>query len=480
MPPHLIDLFLTKIREQDYKVVYDRALRETKKQTHQAMEALIGNLNTMNSRAGAQTPFTSINYGSDTSPEGRMVIRAVLQATLEGLGNGETPIFPIQVFRLHKGVNYDAGDPNYDLFQLALKCSAKRLYPNFVFQDATFNMKFYKPEDSRTLVTAMGCRTRVMSNIHDPSRQFSFGRGNLNFTTINLPRLAIKADNYEHFLEMLTEKLELAAAQTYARYRILAKKKAKNFPFLMGQGVWLDSDTLEPEDEIGEVLKHGTLTLGFIGLAESLALLTGKHHGECEKSQVMGLEIVGHMRKFCDEKTQELKMNYSLISTPAEGLAGRFTTLDSVRFGVIEGVTDKEYYTNGFHVPVDFKIDALSKIKIEAPYHELTNAGHISYVEVDGNLSNNLPAFEKLVKTAGEHNMGYFAVNHPVDFDPSCGYTGVIGDECPKCYRWETEQKPFERIRRITGYLTGTLNRWNNAKQREEADRVKHTVKGGL
>ena len=452
------------------------AKADTDRTTFQAMEALVHNLNTMHSRAGAQTPFSSINYGMDTSAEGRMVIKNILLATEEGLGSGETPIFPVQIFRVKEGVNYNPGDPNYDLFKLAMRCSAKRLFPNFSFVDAPFNLQYYKgtPE---TEISYMGCRTRVMGNVYDPSREITTGRGNLSFTSINLPRLAIrsKGDRYL-FFDLLDAKLALVVGQLDERFKIQASKHVYNAPFLMGQGVWIDSEKLSMNDTQEEVLKHGTLTVGFIGLAEALVALTGSHHGQDPESQKLGLEIVGHMRGYLDRLSQERKMNYSLIATPAEGLSGRFVRMDRERYGSIPGVTDRDYYTNGFHVPVYYDINAFDKISLEAPYHALTNGGHISYVELDGDPTNNLEAFESIIRHMKESGIGYGSVNHPVDRDPVCGYNGIIGDRCPKCGRAEDDNVRFERIRRITGYLVGTLDRFNDAKRAEEADRVKHAV----
>ncbi len=454
----------------------EKAAKETDRATFQAMEALIHNLNTMNSRAGAQVPFSSINYGMDTSPEGRMVVRNVLLATEAGLGHGETPIFPIQIFRVKSGVSYDPGDPNYDLYRLAIRTSAKRLFPNFSFVDAPYNLKYYKPGHPETEIAYMGCRTRVMGNVYDPSREISPRRGNLSFTSINLPRIAIKArGDVQWFFEELERKLQLVTEQLDERMAIICKKKVKNFPFLMGEGVWIDSEKLDWNDEVGEVLKHGTLSIGFIGLAETLVALRGAHHGESEESQNLGLEIIGFMRKYVDRLSQERKLNYTLLATPAEGLSGRFVRIDREKFGVIPGVTDREYYTNSFHVPVYYPCSAFHKISVEAPYHELTNAGHISYVEMDGDPLQNLDAFEKIVRFMHDKGVGYGSINHPVDRDPVCGYNGIIGDECPCCHRHE-DGRPFERIRRITGYLVGTLDRFNNAKRAEEHDRVKHGV----
>ena len=454
-----------------------RAVKETDRATYQAMEALIHNLNTMHSRAGAQTPFSSINYGMDTSPEGRMVMKNVMLATEAGLGGGETPIFPIQIFRVKEGVNYNPGEPNYDLFQLAVRCSAKRLFPNFSFLDAPFNLQYYRPGHPETEIAYMGCRTRVIGNVYDPSREICNGRGNLSFTTINLPRLAIKAKgDLSLFFEGLDRMLDLCVAQLLERFEIQCRKHVRNYPFLMGQGVWLDSDQLDWDDEVRQVLRHGTLSVGFIGLAETLKSLTGEHHGQSEKARVLGLEIISHMRSRMDEESAERGLNFSLLATPAEGLSGRFVKLDKARFGTIPGVTDRDYYTNSFHVPVYFPISAYDKIRIEAPYHALTNAGHISYIEMDGDPTENLEAFEKVIRCMKENGIGYGSVNHPVDRDPVCGFSGIIGDQCPGCGRTEADGVPFERIRRITGYLVGTLDRFNNAKRAEEHDRVKHSV----
>ncbi len=459
------------------KFALSHAEKETDRATYQAMEALIHNLNTMHSRAGAQIPFSSINYGMDTSPEGRMVMRNVLLATEAGLGNGETPIFPIQIFRVKEGINYNPGEPNYDLFKLACRVSAKRLFPNFSFQDAPFNLKYYDPARPETQIAYMGCRTRVIGNVYDPTRQISNGRGNLSFTSINLPRLAIKAKgDIEVFFEDLDRKLDLVIDQLNERFEIMANKTMRNFPFLMGEGVWIDSEKLSPDEPLREVLKHGTMSVGFIGLAECLVALIGEHHGQSERAQNLGLDIIGHMRARLDQESQKTHLNYTLLATPAEGLSGRFVKMDRERYGSIPGVTDREYYTNSFHIPVYFPISAFRKIKLEAPYHELTNAGHITYVELDGDPTKNLEAFEKVIRCMHDAGIGYGSVNHPVDRDPLCGYNGIIDDACPKCGRKEEEGRPFERIRRITGYLVGTLDQFNNAKRAEERDRVKHSL----
>ena len=436
---------IDKIIEFSNKTAY----QETDKETYQAMEAFIHNLNTMHSRAGAQVPFSSINYGMDTSSEGRMVMKNVLLATEAGLGHGETPIFPIQIFKVKEGINYNEGEPNYDLFKLACRTSAKRLFPNFSFVDAPFNLKYYKgtPE---TEIAYMGCRTRVMANVYDKNNEISFSRGNLSFTTINLPRLAILSNgDVKEFFNKLDDMLELCIDQLLERFEIQCRRKVKNYPFLMGQGIWLGSDKLKPDDEVREVLKHGTLTVGFIGLAETLKALIGYHHGESEQAQALGLKIVGHMAEAMDEASKKYNLNFSLIATPAEGLSGRFIKMDKKLFGNLEGITDREYYTNSFHIPVYYPISAYNKIKLEGPYHALTNGGHISYIEMDGDPTKNLAAFEKIIRAMHDNGIGYGAINHPVDRDPICGYNGIIDDVCPCCGRKENEHHGFERISRI-------------------------------
>ncbi|UPA30380.1 anaerobic ribonucleoside triphosphate reductase [Terrisporobacter glycolicus] len=469
----------TAIRIQEF--AYKEAYKETDKQTYQSMEGFIHNLNTMHSRAGAQVPFSSINFGTDTSLEGRMVSKNLLLSMEKGLGNGETAIFPILIFKVKEGVNLNESDPNYDLFKLSCRVSAKRLFPNFSFLDAPFNIEYYEPNNPETEATYMGCRTRVMSNVCGKNEVS--GRGNLSFTTINLPRLGIEhgiikndKTDIDGFFKDLDNKIALVIDELLERMEIQGNRKVKNFPFLMGQGVWRDSDKLNYDDKLDEVIKQGTLTLGFIGLAECLIGLIGKHHGESEEAQELGLKIISHMRKRMDEATDKYKLNFSLIATPAEGLSGRFTDIDKNIYGEIKGITDKEYYTNSFHVPVYYNINAYDKIKKEAPYHSLTNGGHITYVELDGDTSNNLEAFETIIRAMKESGIGYGSVNHPVDRDPICGYSGVIeGFVCPKCGRNEKNSDiKFERIRRITGYLVGTVDRFNDAKKAEVRDRVKH------
>ena len=638
---------LDTILNDTLKLVWNKAYKKTDRDTYQAMEAFIHNCNSMHSRAGGQTPFSSINYGTDTSAEGRMVMSNLLKALDAGLGNGETPIFPIHIFKVKEGVNFNVDDPNYDLFIEACRVSAKRLFPNFSFIDAPFNKEGYVEGNPDTEIAYMGCvrgnetitykfndktyyesfenfwtrisgklteneygisryfdtdgvvsiydsssngfvnckkliknpnknnwvrlefdndctltctldhplpvrpcgkgdtyrrtfvsnikvgdavptengdfcivtgivmvnidecsydvetdsdrfdvsginshncRTRVLSNVNGPSTVS--GRGNLSFTSVNLPRLAIetmievKGDNTKNkeeiFFKKLDDIMELVIQQLLHRYKYQTLRCKFNFPFLMGQGIWMDSNKLDNNDTLESVLKHGTLTIGFIGLAETLKMLTGKHHGESEESQKLGLKIIKTMREKMDKATEDYHLNFSVIATPAEGLSSRFTRLDKERYGIIEGVTDREYYTNSFHVPVYYNISAFKKIQIEAPYHALTNGGHISYIELDGDPRENIYAFVKIVKFMKECGIGYGSINHPVDRDPVCGYTGIIGDCCPMCGRHEHmdghSDVKFERIRRITGYLVGTLDRFNDGKRAEEADRVKHTL----
>lgn len=454
LPKHQREHNYQEINEQTTQMVHKFAINtawnETNAATYQAMEAFIHNLNTMNSRAGAQVPFSSINYGTDTSPEGRMAMRNLLLATDAGLGDGETPIFPVQIFKVKEGVNYEKDDPNYDLFRLAMKTSAKRLFPNFSFLDAPFNKKYYKPNDYNSEVAYMGCRTRVMGNVYDPTREVTCGRGNLSFTSINLPRLAIEAKgDINKFYKSLDDMIDLVIRQLLHRFKIQCAKIGKNYPFLMGQNIWLDSDNIGEYDTVSEVLRHGTLTVGFIGLAETLKALIDKHHGESAEAQKLGLAIIGHMRKRMDDEAQKTKLNFSLIATPAEGLSGRFVKIDRKIYGSIPGVTDREYYTNSFHIPVYYPISAYKKIQLEAPYHNLTNGGHISYIEMDGDPTKNLTAFEAIIRCMHDNGIGYGSVNHPVDRDPVCGYTGIINGVCPKCGRSEAAHKRHVILKRM-------------------------------
>ncbi len=458
----------------------EKAIAKTERIVYQAMEGFVHNLNTMHSRAGAQVPFSSVNFGTDTSREGRLVVEKYLKAVESGLGRGETAIFPISIFKVKEGVNYHPQDPNYDLFELACAVSAKRLFPNFAFLDAPFNLEFYNPDNFDTEVAYMGCRTRVMGNVVDEKKAITPGRGNLSFTTINLPRIAIKHGiinnekaNFTAFYQELEEKMELVKNQLLDRFAIQCGKRVYNFPFVMGQGNWVDSEKLERDDNLRKTLKHGSLSIGFIGLTETLVALIGKHHGEDEKAQKLGFEIISFMRNKIDQFAEKHRLNFTLLASPAEGLASRFTNLDRAIFGKIKGITDKAYYTNSFHIPVNYKISIENKIKKESIYHELTNAGHITYIELEGNPAKNLDGFMKIVKTMKEAGIGYGAINHPLDRDAVCGFSGIINDYCPGCGRFE-EDIPFERIRRITGYLVGTLERFNDGKKAEEKDRVKH------
>ena len=413
---------------------FERAAFYTERDVAQAMKAVIHNLNTMQSRAGAQVPFSCLNYGTGTKPEERMIIKHLLLETEKGLGGGETPIFPVQIFKLKDGVNTKAGDPNFDLFELACRVSAKRLFPNFSFIDSPYNLQYYKPGHPETEVAIMGCRTRTIGNVYDPTNEVCPGRGNLFFTTINLPRLGIEAKHdVKKFFEMFDKRIDQCFAQCLDRLEIISRRHAYNYPFLMGEHVWTGSEKLKSTDEIREAIKQGSMALGFIGLAECLVALTGKHHGESEESRQLGLKIIRHLRKRCDEECSKTGLTWACFATPAEGLSGRFVKIDAKRYGIIPGVTDRKYYTNSFHVPVYYDIRMVDKIRIEAPYHEICNGGSISYIELDGDPAKNVKAFERIVLFAKENNMCYFSINHAVDRCPICGYTGVIGDECPKC-----------------------------------------------
>lgn len=437
------------------KEVIEVSNEDVERETFQAMEGFIHNLNTMHSRAGAQVPFTSINFGTDTTPAGRLVSKYLLEATENGLGKGETPIFPISIFKVKEGVNYNPSDPNYDLFQKSMEVSAKRLFPNFCFIDAPYNLKYYKKGDYRTEIATMGCRTRVFASVFPESDGIVTGRGNLSFTTINLVRIGIKHGicrgerkeaDWDGFYKELDEKLDLVKDELLERFDFQANQHVRNFPFLMGQGNWMDSEKLGPNDTLRDVIKHGTLSIGFIGLAETLVAMTGKHHGEDEDARELGLDIITHMREKCDAYCKKYQLNFSLLATPAEGIAGRFTKIDRKEYGKIKGVTDREFYTNSFHVPVYYPISAFEKIEIEAPYHNLCNAGHITYIELDGDPSQNIAAFESVIRKMHDEGIGYGSVNHPVDRDPVCGFSGIItGNRCPHCGRLEGDL-PFEKV----------------------------------
>ena len=451
-----VDGFLKRVdpskeyNSSDLDYIMSEAIKMTERETYQAMEALIHNLNSMQSRAGAQVPFSSINYGTGTMPEHRMLMKNVLMATDAGLGGGETPIFPVQIFKVKDGINTKPGDPNYDLFELACRVSAKRLFPNFSFLDAPYNMQYYKEGHPETEVAVMGCRTRVFSNYYDKTKEVIPGRGNLSFTTINLPRLAIESKgSISKFFESLDKLIYMIFDQLMDRFDIIAKKQVLNYPFLMGQGVWVDSDRLNPEDTIEDVIKNGSLSVGFIGLAECLVALIGKHHGESKEAYDLGYKIIQHMRDITDQHTIDTGLNFSLFSTPAEGLSGRFVKMDRKLYGSIPGVTDRDYYTNSFHVPVYYDISAADKIKTEGPFHSLCNAGSISYVEMDGDLTKNIDDFKSIILYMKECGVGYGSINHPVDRCPVCNYVGVIDDVCPRCGRHDGEGVSIERLRKL-------------------------------
>ncbi len=461
-----VDYFEKFYKENDVlkrmvEMALEKAMKKTDKRTYQAMEAFVHNLNTMHSRAGAQVPFSSINFGTDISPEGRMVTKNYMLAAEAGLGHGETPIFPISIFKVKEGVNFNEKDPNYDLFKLSLRVSAKRLFPNWSFIDAPFNKASYIEGNYKTEVGYMGCRTRVLGNIVDKEKEVTPGRGNLSFSSLNLPRIGIKhgtildskkeKPDMEAFYKELDDKMELMKDQLLERYEIQCNKRVYNFPFLMGQGVWIDSEKLKPNDKVKKVLKHGSLSFGFIGLAECLKALIGEHHGESKKAEKLGFEIITHMRNKCDEFAKKYNLNFTCLATPGEGLSGRFVNIDKAVYGKLKGVTDRNYYTNSFHVPVYHNITFAEKLRIEGPYHALTNAGHISYIELDGDPLDNLEAFETIVRLMRKYNIGYGAINHPVDRDPVCGYVGVIKDVCPKCGRRAGEPVSMDLLRKLEG-----------------------------
>ena len=486
--------------EEKYKQL---AINNTVDRVHQSMEAFIHNMNTIHSRGGNQVVFSSINYGTDDSPEGRCIIREMLLSTEEGVGNGETPIFPIQIWKKKRGINYLPEDRNYDLYKLACRVTAKRFFPNFLNLDATFNQhEKWKADDPNRYyyeVATMGCRTRVFTNRH--GEDTSIGRGNLSFTTVNLVKIAIESAkeaqtnlrmNFELgkdsekymtekynkevkkiFLNKLETYTDIAARQLYDRYKFQCTAVAKQFPLLMS-GLWQDSEKLHPEDSVEEVLKHGTLGIGFIGLAECLIALTGKHHAESDKSQKLGIEIITQMKEACDRYSDRYDLNYSLLATPAEGLSGRFTKMDRKEFGTIIGVTDRDYYTNSNHVPVWYKCTAEQKAKIEAPYHKLTLGGHIFYIELDGDATHNPDTVEAVVDLMDKYDMGYGSINHTRSRCLDCGFENADANLkiCPMCH-----SENIDTIQRITGYLVGTTSRWNKGKLAELHDRVTHGIK---
>ncbi len=462
---------------------YRYALQETRAETMQAAESLIHNLNTMSSRSGGQIPFTSINYGTCTTPEGQLVIEALLTATMQGLGSGETPIFPIQIFKCKQGVNQQPDDPNYALFLLAAECSAKRLYPNFANLDAPINLAFYDPTNPDTEFATMGCRTRV---VHDRfGRNHLSGKGNLSFNTVNLVRLGLRhgivsgrrrTPDEASFYSELEDSLEIALQGLLHRFSIQAAQPAKASDFMMREGVWEGGEQLHPEEQVGSLLRHGSLSIGFIGLAECMKAMYGRHHGESQEVYDKALGMIRYMRAFCDRQSERHQLNITLFATPAEGLSGKFTIKDRQTFGSIAGVTDREYYTNSFHIPVYYPIRAARKIELEAPFHQECNAGAISYVELEGAARVNPPAFLSLIRYALAQQVSYFSINHPIDRCPACGYEGLIGASCPGCGSHESEV-PMRRLRRVTGYLTGDYQtRFNAAKQAEVRDRLRHGI----
>ena len=455
------------------------AINRTVGRVHQAMEAFIHNMNTIHSRGGNQVVFSSINYGTDTSAEGRCIVRELLHSTYEGVGNGATAIFPIQIWKKKRGVNFCEGDPNYDLYRLACKVTARRFFPNFVNLDASFNQhekwRADDPERYKYEVATMGCRTRVFENRY--GEKTSIGRGNLSFTTINLVRLAIECmpikdstERIELFFHKLDEVLDITARQLNDRFEFQKTALAKQFPLLMSK-LWNGGEKLQPTDTIEPVINQGTLGIGFIGLAECLVALTGKHHGESEEAQALGLKIVGHMRSRANVFSEKFAHNYSVLATPAEGLSGKFTTRDRKSFGILPGITDKIYYTNSNHVPVYYHCSPRHKAEVEAPYHEMTRGGHIFYVEIDGDATHNPDAVSSIVDLMDQYNIGYCSVNHNRNRCMDCGYEDAAEnlEECPVCH-----SHAIDRLQRITGYLVGTTDRWNKAKLAELNDRVVH------
>ena len=459
--------------------IVQHAINKTVARVHQAMEAFIHNMNTIHSRGGNQVVFSSINYGTDTSAEGRCVIRELLNSTYDGVGNGETAIFPIQIWKKKRGVNYLPTDPNYDLYCLACKVTARRFFPNFLNLDATFNQsEVWKADDPKRYmheVATMGCRTRVFENRY--GMKTSVGRGNLSFSTINIVRLAIecmdiadKDARINSFFAKLDNMLDVAARQLNERYDFQKTAMAKQLPLLM-RSLWTGAENLSPDDTIEKVINQGTLSIGFIGLAECLKALLGAHHGESDEAQQLGLRIVDYMRCRCNEFSEKYHHNFSLLATPAEGLSGKFTKVDRKKFGVLEGITDRDYYTNSNHVPVYYKCSARHKAEVEAPYHEMTRAGHIFYVEMDGDATHNPQAIMNVVDMMDHYNMGYGSVNHNRNRCLDCGFENAEAnlEVCPQC-----GSKHLDRLQRITGYLVGTTDRWNSGKLAELKDRVIH------
>ncbi len=460
----LTELFSNKELSELEELAYE----ETKKETMQAAEAFVHNANSMLSRNGMQVPFVSINFGLDTSKFGRLVTECTLQAQMNGLGDYSTPLFPILVFKLRTGINFEPTDPNYDLYRKSLECLSKRLFPNFQFLNPKFNSDGFIATDPSTHVATMGCRTRVFGDVDGKSN--AVGRGNLSFTTLNLPMIAQESiENNQDFIEALDYYADLSIKQLLERLDYQKNMKRSSFKFLYQEGVWKGSNGCEMNEVVGDLLNTGTLSLGFIGLAESLVLLLGKHHGESEEAQKRGLEIIKFLRTKMDIASNDYQLNFSLLSTPAESYSGKSVDKFTKKYGVIEKVSDREFFTNSSHVPVYYDTTIKNKVEIESPYHELTNAGHILYVEVDGEVAKNLEALDDIVRIMDKNNAGYGSINHPVDFCSNCNYTSIIPDNCPKC-----NSDKIDRIRRITGYLVGDMEKWNNAKKSEETKRVKH------
>lgn len=497
------------IEKRQVQLAVKRSEATTRKETHQAMEGFIHNLNTMHSRGGNQVVFSSINYGTDTSPEGRMVIRELLGATIEGLGHGEVPVFPIQIFKIKEGVSYSEEDyqlaltdfesalagkftfsaPNFDLLLEACHTTSVALFPNFMFLDTPFNFhEKWKADDPHRYLyetATMGCRTRVFENLH--GEKTSIGRGNLSFTSINMPRLAIEArlkaetlypdfskqeiqeKARSFFLKSIHAMTELVAEQLYDRYQYQRTALARQFPFMMGNNIWQGGETLNPNDEVGDVINSGTLGVGFIGGHNAMVAIYGEGHATNQRAYQTLYDAVLEMNKVVDEFKEKYKLNYSVLATPAEGLSGRFTRIDRKKYGVITGVTDRDYYVNSFHVDVKEHVNVAEKIRLEAPFHAITRGGHITYVELDGEAKKNVSVILKIVHQMNKENIGYGSINHPVDTCNKCGYRGIIYADCPVC-----KSEDIVRMRRITGYLTGSLESWNSAKQAEEKDRVKH------
>ena len=464
---------------KDYTINYDStnpvqiAINNTVNRVHQAMESFVHNCNTIHSRGGNQVVFSSINYGTDTSPEGRCIIRELLKATERGVGNGETPIFPIQIWKLKKGVSAEPGDPNYDLLQLAYRVTAKRFFPNFINLDAPFNQHekwdINDPERFKYECATMGCRTRVFDNRN--GEKTSIGRGNLSFTTVNLPRLALESKgDLSDFFDKLIDYTNIAINQLIERYEYQRTALKKQFPLLMS-GMWEGSEKLGNNDRVEDVLKQGTLSVGFIGLAECLIALMGLHHGESETAQEIGLDIVKCMNSVCKKRAEETGLNISVIATPAEGLSGKFVKKDRADFGVIPNVTDRDYYTNSNHVPVWYKCTMEHKMEVEAPYHALTPAGHIAYLEVDGDPEKNVKAVEQMVNLMRKYDVGYGSINHARARCLDCGFESGsdLFDTCPVC-----QSTNVDVLERITGYLVGGTTKWNGGKKAELKDRVSH------